>query len=197
MRSSTSLVAVACLLFLVAFLPPVLAGGAPDGKQLFTDKGCFVCHSVGKPSVGPGPELTQVAYQRDTTWLRKWLANPQKVKPGTIMPKVTWKSQAEMDAVIDYLLSACRPIPAADSTNGEKLFADYECNACHSIHKKGGKPQFPDLGNEGRKHDAAWIERWLKDPSAVKKGTFMARFPLTPTQRRALAEYVFSLADKK
>jgi nitric oxide reductase subunit C len=195
MKSSTSFVPVACIALMVALLAPVLAGTpAPDGKKLFTQKGCFACHTVGKPSPGPGPELTQVAYQRDTTWLRAWLADPQKIKKGTIMPGTAWKSQAEMDAVIDYLLQAKRPIPAADSTDGAKLFADYECNACHAIHKKGGKQGFPDLGDEGKIRDAAWIEKWLKDPSAVKPGTFMARFPLTPTQRKALADYIVSLA---
>lgn len=198
MKSSTSLVASACIALLVASLAPVLgAKPVPDGKKLFTQKGCFACHTVGKPSPGPGPELTQVAYQRDTTWLRAWLKDPQKIKKGTIMPKTAWKSQAEMDAVIDYLLSAKKPIPAADSTDGAKLFADYECSACHAVHGKGGKPEFPDLGDEGKIHDVAWIEHWLKDPSAVKKGTFMARFPLTPTQRKALAEYVVSLVKTK
>jgi cytochrome c2 len=193
----TPLVMVALVVLLGVLLSSALAGApAPSGKKLFTDKGCFVCHSVGEPSKGPGPELTQVAYQRDPTWLRAWLADPQKIKKGTIMPKVAWNS-AEMDSVIDYLLGARRPIPAADSADGEKLFADYQCGACHAIRKQGGKPQFPDLGSEGKIHDDAWVERFLEDPAAVKKGAFMAQFPLTPTQRKVLAGYVVSLAKHK
>jgi nitric oxide reductase subunit C len=167
-----------------------------DGKKVFATKGCIACHSVGGPSVGPGPELTQVAYQRDAAWLTAWLADPQKVKPGTVMPKLPLTPE-ESEAVIAYLLSAKRAIPAADSTNGEKLFADYTCNSCHRIHGKGGKPQFPDLGDEAKTRDAAWLERWLENPAAVKKGTFMATFPLTPSQRHALVTYVLSLATKK
>jgi nitric oxide reductase subunit C len=170
--------------------------GAVDGKKLFTEKACIACHSVGGPSNGPGPELTQVGYQRDAVWLHAWLTDPQKIKKGTIMPKPVWKSPQEMDAVVEYLLAAKRPIPAADSVDGAKLFADYECSACHSIHKKGGKPQFPDLAMEAKVHDAAWIDRWLQNPSAVKPGTFMATFPLTITQRKALVRYIESL-DKK
>ena len=86
--------------------------------------------------------------------------------------------------------------PAADSANGGKLFADYGCNACHAIRKKGGKPQFPDLADEAKAHDGAWLDRWLKDPAALKKGTFMARSSLTQTQRHALVEYI-SLAREE
>jgi nitric oxide reductase subunit C len=172
------------------------AGPAFDGKKLFVDKGCFACHSVNGPSAGPGPELTQVAYQRDAAWLRAWLTDPKKIKKDTVMPKLPWKSQAEQDALIDYLLSARHPIPAADSTDGQKLVGDYLCTACHAIHHKGGKPQFPDLANVAKTRDAAYLDHWLKDPQAVKKGTFMATFPLTPTQRHSIVDYIGTLNKK-
>ena len=37
------------------------------------------------------------------------------------------------------------------------------------------------------------FDKWLADPPAVKKGTFMAKFPLTTVQRRALVKYIQSL----
>jgi len=197
MRSPRLIAALALVvLCAILVLRAASATGTLDGKKLFTEKACIACHSVGGPSNGPGPELTQVAYQRDAAWLHAWLTDPQKIKKGTIMPKPVWKSPEEMDAVVQYLLAAKRPIPAADSADGAKLFADYLCSACHSIHKKGGKPQFPDLAAEAKVHDAAFLDRWLQNPSAVKPGTFMATFPLTPTQRRALVQYIVSL-DKK
>jgi len=179
--------------------PAVGAAAAPppDGKKIFAAMGCLACHNVNGPSVGPGPELTQVAYQRDATWLRAWLTDPKKMKKDTVMPKLPWKSQAEQDAVIQYLLSAKRPIPAADSTDGQKLVADYMCTACHGIHHKGGKPQFPDLGDVAKKRDAAYLERWLQNPQAVKPGTFMATFPLTTTQRHAIVGYLLTMDVKK
>ena len=195
--SASVAIATVAILLVSSHVPSVAATAALDGKKLFNDKTCFACHSVGAKSLGPGPELTQVAYQRDATWLRAWLADPKKIKPDTIMPKIVWKSQAEMDAVIDYILSAKRPIPAADSTNGAKLMDDYTCTSCHAIHKKGGKPQFPDLAVEVKGHDAAFLDRWLQNPQAVKPGTFMATFPLTPTQRKAIVDYLVSLKVKK
>jgi nitric oxide reductase subunit C len=177
---------------LLAVPRPARSAGA-DGKKLFAEKACVACHAVGAPSQGLGPELTQVSYQRSREWLLAWLTNPQKIKKDTIMPKPVWGSQEETEAVIDFLLAARRPIPAADSANGEKLFADYTCSSCHAVHKKGGKPQFPDLWEESKRHDAAWLDKWLANPQAVKPGTFMATFPLTPVQRHALVEYIASL----
>ncbi len=196
MQTPTRWILVAALATPSLLLLAAASGAAPDGKKLFTEKGCVACHAVDAPSVGPGPELTQVGYQRDAAWLRTWLADPQKVKPGTQMPKLPLKPD-EADAIIAYLLAARRPIPAADSTSGEKLFSDYQCNACHRVHGKGGKPQFPDLAQESKDHDAAFLERWLQNPSAVKPGTFMARFPLTASQRHALVEYITSINIRK
>ena len=194
-KASVALAAMAILL-VSSHVAPVGAGSGPDGKKVFTEKACIACHNVGGPSAGPGPELTQIAYQRDAAWLRAWLTDPQKIKKDTTMPKLPWKSQAEMDAVINYLLAAKRPIPDADSTNGAKLLDDYTCTSCHAIRKKGGKPQFPDLAVEAQGHDAAFVDRWLQNPQAVKPGTFMATFPLTPTQRRAIVDYIESLRHK-
>lgn len=173
------------------------ADSAPDAKKMFTEKGCIACHNIGAPSVGPGPELTQVGYQRDAAWLHAWLTNPQKMKKDTIMPKIPWKTPQELDAMVNYLMAAKRPIPAADSGNGEKLFQDYQCGACHAVNKKGGKPQFPDLAREAKEHDAEFLDKWLADPQKIKPGVFMATFPLTPTQRHSLVAYIVSVNKKK
>jgi len=171
-----------------------------EGKKVFQDRACFACHAVGAKSTGPGPELTQVAYQRDATWLRAWLADPPKIKQDTSMPRLPWSSQAEIDAVIDYILAARRPIPAADSTNGAKLMDDFTCTSCHAVNKKGGKPQFEDLVypkiDPEKVRDAAYYDKWLQDPDSVTKGTFMATFPLTPTQRQSIVTYLVSLKAK-
>ena len=164
-----------------------------DGKKLFAAKTCITCHNVGAPSVGAGPELTQVAYHRDPEWLRAWLTDPPKIKKDTVMPKISWKSPEEVQAVIDYLLSARQPIPPADSADGQKLFQDYKCSACHALKRRGGKPQFPDLGTIGKRRTEAWLEKWLADPQGVKKGTFEPKFKISATERKALARYLVCL----
>jgi cytochrome c oxidase subunit 2 len=87
--------------------------GAVVGQQLFHDKGCAFCHQVrGTPFRGQvGPDLTHVASRRllaggsfDNTrgMLAGWIANPDVMKPGTLMPAVPM-SGAELQAVVDYL----------------------------------------------------------------------------------------------
>jgi cytochrome c2 len=184
-------------MLLASTAPPASGGARFDGKKVFQERACFACHAVGARSTGPGPELTQIAYQRDATWLRAWLADPPKIKKDTSMPKFPWSSQAEIDAVIGYILDARRPIPVADSANGAKLMDDFNCTSCHAVQKKGGKPQFPDLARPTtdleKVRDAAFYDKWLQDPQSVLQGTFMATFPLSPTQRQSIVAYLVSI----
>lgn len=87
--------------------------GAIVGQQVFHDRGCAYCHAVrGTPFHGEvGPDLTHVASRRllaggsfDNTrgMLAAWVANPDVMKPGTLMPSVPMPA-AELQAVVDYL----------------------------------------------------------------------------------------------
>lgn len=64
---------------------------AERGKALFRNKGCATCH-VNKRLEGEtgiiamGPVLTD--YTNDPVWLRRWLHDPQSVRPGTQMPNL-------------------------------------------------------------------------------------------------------------
>ncbi len=163
----------------------------PDGKALFTEKTCVTCHAIGGPSAGAGPELTQVALHRDHAWLVAWLTDPPAIKKDTDMPRLKWDSPDQMETIIAYLVSAQKPVPAADSSDGQKLFADYRCGACHRLNGKGGKPQFSDLTALGKKRDAATIEKWISDPQGAKKGTFMPAFKLSTAERGALVKFLY------
>jgi len=96
-----------------------------EGSQIFINKGCIQCHTVeaegeGAPApVSPeefnGPDLTHFA-SRDVfagatlpedgetydAALKRWLANPPEVKPGSFMPNLAL-TEAEIDALIVWL----------------------------------------------------------------------------------------------
>ena len=59
--------------------------------------------------------------------------------------------------------------------------------------RRGGKPQFPDLAGVGKRRTPAWLDRWLANPQAVKKGTWEPTFHLTACERGALVKYLASL----
>jgi cytochrome c oxidase subunit 2 len=91
------------------------AGGSPaaQGQQLFTQRTCVNCHTIqGTNARGTvGPDLTHMGSRQtigagvlDNTLdnMRRWLKNPQAVKPGSNMPDFHL-SDADVDALAAYL----------------------------------------------------------------------------------------------
>jgi cytochrome c2 len=83
-------------------VPVPLTGEAAEGKEVFLNRGCVVCHRVpGVPeaqgTIGPNlrgvgnpathPKIAAVV-DNTTDNMVRWLMNPQTVKPGTAMPSV-------------------------------------------------------------------------------------------------------------
>jgi cytochrome c oxidase subunit 2 len=83
------------------------------GAALFARAGCAYCHNVrGTNSLGKlGPDLTHFASRRMIATatlentpenLASWLADPQRVKPGTLMPAPVLDSR-ELATVVAYV----------------------------------------------------------------------------------------------
>src|SRR5262245_22033389 len=64
------------------------ADPARGGRLLLTELGCVNCHEPqgAKQAGKQGPVLDQVGARVKVSWLRKFLADPHAVKPGTTMP---------------------------------------------------------------------------------------------------------------
>ena len=81
------------------------AGAVAEGRALFLAKGCPSCHQHDDAGtepgfIGIGPDLTN--YQPDPEFVRRWLRDPQAVRPTTFMPNLELK-EAEIDALIAFL----------------------------------------------------------------------------------------------
>ena len=87
------------------------------GKEAFLAQSCINCHRVrGTPAHGNvGPDLTHlmsrdtlaagmIPNDREGKNLRAWIADPQKIKPGCLMPAFGL-SEGELDRVVRYLAS--------------------------------------------------------------------------------------------
>ncbi|MEO8327558.1 MAG: cytochrome b N-terminal domain-containing protein, partial [Nitrospirota bacterium] len=86
-------------------------------------------------------------------------------------------------------------IPKSDPSvvQGQKLFAQHHCAACHRIHGEGGKVG-PDLSFVGdRRPDRDWHLRHFTDPQSVSPGSIMPKFPLSDKEKNDLASYMLSL----
>ena len=86
---------------------------AARGRQVFFTSACNMCHAIaGTDAAGTvGPDLSHVASRRmlaagtlpnDPGHLRRWLENPQRVKPGNRMPVVSLQPD-DLDALVAYL----------------------------------------------------------------------------------------------
>ncbi len=90
-----------------------LSGAAAEGEVVFMHNACINCHTIaGTVATGRfGPDLTHVA-SRDTiasgpiqntpTNLRKWINDPNSMKPGVLMPSMHL-SDHDLDVVTAYL----------------------------------------------------------------------------------------------
>ncbi|HEX8969650.1 MAG TPA: cytochrome c oxidase subunit II [Chloroflexota bacterium] len=94
---------------------PVALSGV-RGEQVFVQSTCVSCHAIrGVSNTGSvGPDLTHVggratlgAGVMDNTPdnLRTWIRNAQSVKPGVLMPPFNSLSDADVNALVDYLES--------------------------------------------------------------------------------------------
>ena len=91
--------------------PATAAGGR--GRELLAASVCSSCHVVrGQVNGSPiGPDLTHLAARATIAGgvlantpaaLRAWIDDPQRYKPGALMPKVPLTS-ADLDALVAYL----------------------------------------------------------------------------------------------
>jgi cytochrome c oxidase subunit 2 len=85
---------------------------ARRGRAVFLAQSCAGCHAVrGTTSGAGGPDLTHVASRRTLAAgtldnvpgnLAGWVADPQALKPGNLMPRVPLAA-AELHALVAYL----------------------------------------------------------------------------------------------
>jgi cytochrome c2 len=140
--------------------------------------------------------LNQVGNRRSREWLRRWLKDPAKVKPGTVMPNLGL-SDGQVEELVGALVQMRRPVDgaailsahAAPEAAGRALFDAYDCLACHRL---GAEGRFvgPNLTWLGKRKSLSREKAWLTNPEASKPGTFMPNFGLSPGEVEALATFV-------
>jgi cytochrome c oxidase subunit 2 len=94
-------------------LPAQITGPISEGQKIFERTACINCHAVAGTAANGrfGPDLTHLM-SRDTIAsgaasnthanLRRWIQNPNTIKPGSKMPAMGL-SDPELDAVTRYL----------------------------------------------------------------------------------------------
>src|SRR5262252_4964833 len=89
--------------------------GAEGGRLLLGELNCITCHkpdadSAVHFSVKKAPLLADAGSRLNYEWVRAFITDPQKVKPGATMPQPTLTAQ-EIDALGHFLMSLQRAKP--------------------------------------------------------------------------------------
>jgi len=74
------------------------------GRELFHEKRCDTCHSIGGEGGDKGPALDLVGRRLRPDFLTEWIRNPQRIDPTTEMPPFEG-TEEELQAVVSYLLT--------------------------------------------------------------------------------------------
>jgi len=187
---------------------------AEGGFVLLSELGCVNCHASDDPAVQvsaarSGPILDEVGLRARGDWLAKFLSAPHGVKPGTTMPAVldhlpeAEKKQA-VAALTSYLVGNLSPLERngdrAAAKRGGQLFHSIGCVACHAP-RKDDAPRVNaaatvPLPVVGEKYSVTALEKFLKDPVAIRPSGRMPSLNLNDKEARDLACYLVSDSNR-
>jgi mono/diheme cytochrome c family protein len=130
-------------------------GDQAEGERLYTTKQCVECHEVGGKGgrVGPGLDFLKRANSPVLVAAAMWNHGPEmaEVMRAKGITRPTFEGRELVD-LIAYIVAAAQTdggdtvqvIPGTPE-RGQRLFAEKQCMACHSVGGKGGKVG-PELG---------------------------------------------------
>ena len=186
--------------------PPVIGGleraGAEEfaGAVLVSEFGCAACHGTTQEAFAAksGPDLSAVGARVNGAHLRRFIASPSVVKPGTTMPDVlAHLPEAERTGTANelahYLASLGKPaasaLPSAEAVErGRTLYHSVGCVACHSPEK--ALPGSVPLGPLAEKYTLVSLTGFLKDPFAARPGGRMPDSHLEHAEAEDIASYL-------
>lgn len=91
------------------------------------------------------------------------------------------------------LAAACgKSEPPSPASAGKAYFNQAGCASCHRIGENGSAVG-PDLTLTGYRHNAEWLDLFIKDPQAWKKDTLMPNKRMSDEARKAIVGYLAQL----
>lgn len=197
--------------------PASVSSAAPlDGGELVRVLGCGGCHQgVGDADAAreASPAFGPDGIPLDPDFVYTYLADPERRRTGiapTRMPDFRL-SERERLALAVFLAGgpdggpvgeAGARHPDVDAADGERLFAAFNCGACHTHPDARTWSDGPDLGREGARVRPQWLRDYLAEPRTIRPtghrpglGSRMPDFRLTDDELEAVSAYLLSLSD--
>jgi mono/diheme cytochrome c family protein len=200
------------------------ASAAEGGRLLLTSLNCLQCHlpkqSASASWVGtihpagesykPAPILDGVGTRVKRSYLREFLSDPHKTKPGTTMPNLFAgvdedDKKAKVEALVHLLASTGTPAQIrADRKSiavGRDLYHKVGCVACHGTRDaKGDQDKIfatsVPLGNLKAKYALASLKSFLENPHLTRPSGRMPGL-LTTKESSDVANYLMDAVQPK
>jgi mono/diheme cytochrome c family protein len=155
----------------------VLPGRSEEGRRLFLDKRCILCHSVGGVGGQVGPDLGE----RGLNWSLTQFAAAMWNKAPAMMEAMRAREIAvpqlqaeEMADLVAYLYSVRYFAELGDPARGRQVLADKGCLGCHSVSGAGGKvasdlARVKGLDSPGTVIAALWNHSFIMEHRAERR----------------------------
>lgn len=155
------------------------------GASLASSQNCSRCHAAGRAA----DPLASLSITRPVSWIQNHVADPEVIAPG-IRP-VSADGERETAAIVAYVRRGGTPPPLPPTAREAALVYAEHCVGCHTIDGDGGT-EGPDLSEAGKKHDLAWLRKWIARPEAMKADAKMPAFDrkLSPAELETIAGYL-------
>lgn len=154
---------------------------------------CLGCHKLKGDGGTIGPDLTTVLERRSPEYIGSMIADPQRVVPGSVMPRIAM-SGGMRELITRYLggnagpeASGQRPaVPPAGAVSPERAAQLYGtwCAACHGVGGKGDGPNAASLPVKPSVHSSREAMAARPDDSLfdtiASGGAVMNRSPRMP-----------------
>lgn len=188
-----------------------LTESAIRGKNIWESNNCMGCHTLFGEGAYYAPELTKVYTRRSEEFLRLLLKDPNAMYPGKRKMVKYDFSDGEIDDIIEffkwcgevdlngfpaepflkkYTMGFAVNNASANEIKKPDVF-DKLCLTCHTLNGLGNRIEgAPILDNIGSVRDNDFLERWLKDPTSIKKNSLMPKFPLSDSTIKELVDFL-------
>jgi mono/diheme cytochrome c family protein len=176
------------------------------GQLLLGELNCLACHQTSDDwasqiSSKQAPILDQVGSRVRPEFIRAYLSDPQKARPGSTMPDMlVGLPAAERKQAIEFLThflastGSLNDTPAmpANVVQGDRLFHELGCTACHDPRQEGQQPLASSvvLPQMSDKYTIPALASFLKNPLAVRPSGRMPSLNLSDQEAQQVASYL-------
>jgi mono/diheme cytochrome c family protein len=187
--------------------PEAEADPVRGGTLLLGELNCASCHKVEGIAAllvqtKQAPILDQIGGRVRPDFLRAYLADPRKTKPGTTMPNVfanvpEARAKEEIEALVHFLANTGvaleSPVRALQVGFGERVYHQVGCVACHGARKEGEREDLKTsvpLGDLTKKYTVNGLATFLQDPLAIRPSGRMPSLNLKGDESRDVAHFL-------